>query len=421
MRTLFLDLGFPLLLVAVVAWSVSAYAETVWGTNFGVVVGTNKIVIHDFASHLNFAKAFWRGEGGYSVDDHLRMTARFAGERLPVALPFGYSPTMLWILAPLCPLPTAWGFFAWTLLGLVAVLWLSRRYRSVLVAASFISPVALGCWKLGQTAIMTTVALIALMNSEVTAERTGPGRHGVGWGAVVLWALTAKPPLAVAAGTALLAGRRFRMVGTALGLTVVSTALLLPLLGRGGLAEYLGLLTHYDLDTAAPAFAWSLVPDTMGNVRALLHVTLGIGDAAATRWSTVLWLLASTSIMVTAARRAMPTEVRWSLAVLAYLLFCPHVSWTEEMQLVVILAAVGTLDRRHASIRGAIIGFVLVMLFLLPGIPFRGGARLPVAVAGKGLIGVALWVGWGSSRGRRATEAEQANTASSPLYSASST
>src|SRR5262249_967906 len=158
--------------------------------------------------------------------------------------------------------------------------------------------------------------------------------------AAVLWTLTAKPPLAIAAATALLAGRRLRIVLATLCLTIVSTGLLLPLLGRGGLAEYLRLLTHYDLDTAAPAFAWSLVPDTMGNVRSLLHVSLGVRDAVATRWSTVLWLVASASIIVAAARRAIAPQVRWSLAVLAYLLFCPHVSWTEELQLVVILAAV---------------------------------------------------------------------------------
>src|SRR5262249_55675974 len=100
MRTLFLDLRVPLLLV-VVGWKVSS--SVLFATHFGVVVEENKITINDFASHLNFAKAFWWGEGGYSVNDHLRMTERFAGERLPYALPFGYSPTMLWILLPLIP------------------------------------------------------------------------------------------------------------------------------------------------------------------------------------------------------------------------------------------------------------------------------------------------------------------------------
>jgi len=49
----------------------------------------------------------------------------------------------------------------------------------------------------------------------------------------------------------------FAVVGAALALTVVATAALLPLLGKANLVEYVNLLTHYDLDTAAPAFAHS--------------------------------------------------------------------------------------------------------------------------------------------------------------------
>jgi len=125
-----------------------------------------------------------------------------------------------------------------------------------------------------------------------------------------------------------------------------------------------------------------LRPETMGNVRALLHVTFGVGDAAASRWSSALWLVASASIVAGAMRRAAVSEVRWSLAVLAYLLFCPHVTVTEELQLAVILVEIGALSRAGLPLRGTIVGTVLVLLFLLPIIPL-GSARLPVAIIGK--------------------------------------
>jgi len=347
---------------------------------FGVTVAGGELKIHDFASHLTFAKTFWRGEGGYAVEDHLRVTERLAGRRLPYALPFGYSPTMLLVLGPLCPLPTGLGYLAWTLLGLGAVLWTARRYPSVAVPMVFISPVALGCWGLGQTAALTTAAFLYLMHWDATSDAR---RNSVRVVAVVCL-LTAKPPLAIVAVTALLASRRLAIVVVALALSLVATALLLPFLGKTSLVAYLSLATHYDLQTAAPAFAWSLRPDSMANLRALLHVTFGVGDAGASRLSSVLWLLASGSIVVAAARRAIATEVRWSLAVLAYLLFCPHVSWTEVLHLAVIVAALGAVAG-PASIRGTGIALALAIVFLFP-LPAFGAARVAAGFSATVLV-----------------------------------
>src|SRR5262249_19802907 len=156
----------------------------------------------------------------------------------------------------------AWGFTVWTLAGVVAVISICKRWSSVLVAAAFVSPVALGCWGLGQTAVLTTAAILALMAWDAAASRVGASELPIA-ATVVRRALTAQAPLAFAAATALLAGRRYRTVVTAIALTVISTALLLSRLGVSGITSYVDLLTHYDVDTAAPAFTWSLVPETM--------------------------------------------------------------------------------------------------------------------------------------------------------------
>jgi hypothetical protein len=382
-------------LVTIVIWQTVTSVRT--GGRFGVVIGDGSIALQDFSWLLEFTKAFWRREVGFSVEDHLRMTEHFAGQRLAYSLPFGYSPTLLWILGPLCPLPTVWGYGVWALLGLAAAVWWSRREPSLVVMVVFISPVAIGCWGLGQTAVLTTVALLALMRWDRALAARPPERRELVAAAIVVWALTAKPPLALAAATAFVAGRRLRVVAVAFAVAAVSTAALLPLFGNTGIADYLFVLGHYDLETAPAAYAWSLKPATMGNLRALLHVTLGVGDAAASRWSAVVWLLASAAVVVGNWRRAVAVEIRWALAVLVYLLFCPHVSWTDELQLAIVLAAVPTLAATHPRARAAAMAFVLVMLFLLPGIPFQGGVRLPVAFVGKLLLAGWLWAAGAAS------------------------
>src|SRR5207244_8714046 len=70
----------------------------------------------------------------------------------------------------------------------------------------------------------------------------------------------------------------------------------------------------------------------------------------------------------------------WASAVLAYLLFCPHVSWTEEMHLILILALRSGAEASRMRTSRIMIGVVLVMLYLLPGIEHLAGVRLPAVV-----------------------------------------
>src|SRR5437764_5775267 len=70
---------------------------------FGIVVQSGRPDrFMDFASHRAFACAAWAGDlvserstSIYTVDAHLEATARWSGFPATIALPFGYSPTML--------------------------------------------------------------------------------------------------------------------------------------------------------------------------------------------------------------------------------------------------------------------------------------------------------------------------------------
>jgi hypothetical protein len=391
------DAVVPVLLLVVV-WQVLAHAfgEEHFGVGFD---GEGRLVIRDLASLLVSAKAIWMGRAGYDVPSSLRITSEWVGRSVDRSLPFPYPPTMLWILGPLCLLPTVWGFAVWTLMSAVAVWWMSRPRWSLDMAAAVLSPVAVGCFVLGQTALLTAAGLLLLLSRDLDEQaRTASERRTTfSWrDVIVLWALTAKPPLALTGASALLAGRRFRAVLLALVLTVLSTALLTPKLGIGWVREYAHLMGHYDRESVDPAFAWSLMPQTMGNLRALLHLTFGMGDALASRWSTGLWLLALAGIVTGGLGRKLPAQACWALAVLAYLLLCPHVSWTEEVHLVLILALVAHATPPAASgLRWAVVGLVLVSLYVLPGVGGHGGVlRLPALVAAQALLIGLVWLQW---------------------------
>jgi hypothetical protein len=336
--------------------------------HFGVTVqGEESERILDFASHRAFACAAWSGEsmnGGassvYSLDAHLRATEGWTHHARQIALPFAYSPTMLWILRPACLVSARVAFAVWALSGFLATALVASRYRLPWTAIlPLATPAALYTQALGQTAILTTVALLWLMMQD-RKTAVPPWRAGT-----VLWLLTAKPPLAITAACALLARRRWRPALVAGGLTAASTLAVVPFLGPGWVHDYVGMLGRYDRETLPPAFAWSIVPETMSNLRAALAVDLGVRDAVAVQACTLLWAVAIVGVLA-AAWRCMPGRGRvWAFTVLAYLLLFPHVSATENVALACVLAALGAPRTRAAT---AAVVAVVVGLWLAPGL-----------------------------------------------------
>lgn len=374
-----------LILALLVLLSVRLLLPALRDDNFGITSDANGGGwTSDFAAILTFADAFWRGEAGYDVESYLRVTRARTGRWVEHALPFPYSPTMLWILGPFCLVPAAWSYVLWSLLGVGVVWWMTRPPQSIWLTAAFFTPTAFACFKLGQTAMLTTAGLLLLMCADF---EDGRRTHSAWFDAIVLWALTAKPPVALTAGAVLVIDRRWRAVALAVGLTLVSTTLLTPLLGLQWISGYLNLMTHYDLDTADPVYVWSLVPQTMGNLRALLHVTLGVRDSMASLWSGGLWLIALSAVVAGGLRHRLRAEACWGLAVLAYLLFCPHVTAMEELHLVLVLMLFVHPERPAAyAVRWTAIGMTLLPLYLAAGLGYRGSIRLPTVFADKVLL-----------------------------------
>jgi hypothetical protein len=339
--------------------------------------------VQDFASHVRFTRAVWSGlarEGHNSVYTpaaHRRFMRDWTGQPGAVAnraLPFGYSATMLLVLGPLCRLSEAWAYAAWTGLGLAAIWWMLSPGRplALVSALCFLSPPCLACLALGQTALLTTAGLVFL------ATRSVKEPPNSWWSelaeALILWLLTAKPPVAVTAGVGLLACRRWRPVGLAALMTLLSTLALTPLLGSGWVSDYLQLVSRYNAERADPAFAWSLVPSYMSNLRAILNLYLGIADGTASKIGSLLWAASLAGLMVVAWKRYLTPGKAWFLAILAYVLLAPHVNFTEDLHLYVL----GCLPTGMGTVWLVPVG-VTGLLWLTPNAPATAiGWRWPV-------------------------------------------
>jgi hypothetical protein len=341
--------------------------------------------IRDFPFLFKFVQKAWlhqttvsSGVSIYSLNNHLKVISDWAGTKVDGALQFGYSPTMLWVLAPLVPLSDAAAYLIFNVAGLVAIFWMTRptrcRWGTGLLA--FFSGAARYCFVLGQTAMATGAGLLFLAE-QARSRGNRKSWRGHWLGGTVLWALTAKPQIALSAAAVLIGLRQWRILLAACMLSVVSTLILWPLLGPHWLSDYIGLLGTFN-KTNAGIFNMAFVPAIMANLRSVLSVDIGVRDDVASLISATAWLAALGYITLAGLRSRLPAAALWSMSILSYLLFCPHVSPTEEIQVVVILALCVSLGgnlTRHEL-------FLLVTLPLLaflspvPG-PFWG-TRLPL-------------------------------------------
>ena len=324
-----------------------------YGSPFGITLpapenGQSHVdfTIVDFPFIFNFAQKTWThqttvssGSSIYSVENHLKVTSDWAGQKVEHSLHFGYSPTMLWLLAPLTRFSPATAYLIFNIAGLFAVFWITRpnRCRWGIGLLSFYSPIAQRCFVLGQNSILAGACLLYL------AEKNQPDSLDHGWrnsllSGAVLWALTAKPTIALL-GIAVLAGlRRWHTILAAIIFTVISTTVITPWLGPNWIKDYLHILKMYNMIEAGPVFSWSISPETMANLRAIMNTDLGFPDNIASYTSAIVWLIMLATIVVFGFKSRLSASSLWAISILSYLLFCPHVGSTEVLQVLVILS-----------------------------------------------------------------------------------
>jgi len=322
-----------------IAWVVPRMLVDVWRPRpFGITKSGDTVQVLDFTSHARMVRltlegAWADGPSLYTPQAHRQMMSELLGRPVLEALPFGYSPTMVWVLAPFAPWADPWAYLLWSLAGLAMLVWLlwPREGWPVVAGMALVTPLMTWAFLHGQTALYSNAALLLLALPDC-APPTRASRWRPLLDAVLLWLLTAKPTVAVMAGGAMLAVGRWRGVAFALVLTVATTALAHPLLGPGWVSDYLTMARTYNSEEADPTFAWCLKPTYMSNLRAGLWFA-GLSDAAACRWVGPAWLAATGLVALAGWRRWLAPWAAWCLALLAFLTLSPHVNMTEDLQL----------------------------------------------------------------------------------------
>jgi hypothetical protein len=300
--------------------------------------------VQDFAFVFNYARrAVERpGVSPYTYDAHREFFRAWLGPQVRSALCFTFGPTTMLVLALLFPLTTAWAWLAWNLASAWLASWAVRVLPEgdpralALARLTVVSATAFHCLANGQTGLFTTGCLAAVMHH-------GAARRGLAAGrafacAVFLFVLTVKPPFAAIAALALLLARRTRPLVFAAMLGVVAAVAMMAWWTPTVFTDYVTLLGRYNLVDADEIVRAGCLPAAMSNLRSVLLRTAWLDDSQAFRTSG--WVFAAALVPPIAAvlrGRAWSLDLAMSWVVVAYLLFAPHLSPTEDLLLLVPL------------------------------------------------------------------------------------
>jgi hypothetical protein len=335
-----------------------------FGANYDAVHA--RLFVQDFAYNYGLTKAAVLGtiDAPYTEQGQLEFMRQWIGRGFGVALGYGYSPTLGLLFAPLLPMPTTAAYVVWALAPALCLLAAAAtrlggnlderdRFSLLLLLVLLGSASYQGEIQLGKTAVVLGMIAFAL----ITACR---GRGDDRAAGLLLFLLTAAPPLALAMGLGLLIDRRPKAVSLALCLVAIEVACVAALLGPGWVGDYIRLLTHYTSDTAPRAFRPFLRPDGMSNVRHLL-VTLGWADHTAATASVAGW---ATVMAVALAMRdgLRPGTIRLSLALLAFTIFSPHLTFSNDLLVVIVVWFMHAEADLRPLTRAVLIGLLVVIL-----------------------------------------------------------
>ncbi len=322
--------------------------------------------------------------------------------------PFNNPPHLVLPFVPLVALPLAtsyllWGlvnlgllaWLIWRLLTRVAVTW-SRDERALLVAASLAAPPLALALLQGSFSVLVTVALLEVF----LALRAGGERAAAAW----LVVASIKPQAVLTTGVALLAARRWRVIGWAAVGALALAAAATAVMGIGIWAAYVRFLGDYvgsfDVFSVRPSVMWNLRgtltllngPTTEPATAATINAIALVGQLAAL--AAVAWLWrgrwdpASPSF-----------ALRFALTLVLGLLLSPHLNPHDDLLLVPAGAiAYGAVrDRAQGRMLGlALFAAPFVVLVSNPlSVNEVGGGpiRVPVVLMVAFIVALAVLLG----------------------------
>jgi hypothetical protein len=350
--------------------------------------------VQDFAYNFNYARsaAQERHVSPYSVAEHRRFLTAWLGPEIVSSACFAYGPTILLVWGPLFALPTAWAWLVWNVVGS----WIATasvrasadddRRLLMLGRLGLVTPTVFYCLVLGQTALFTS----GLFAATVLLARRGEARAV--WGAALgLFLLTMKPPLALAAGAALVAAARWETLAAAGAGVVAMLAAAIAWWSPDLLHDYRVLLASYNLVDAPPLFRAGFHPELMTNLRnVLLHAGFDDARASHVTWIPLVVTLCMPAAWAAVVRRPVRVELAAAWTATAYTLFSPHLTPTEDILMVAVMLWLWPACRMCTLLAALCLGIQFVggatfaLLFQLGRSP-HGADMLPVAAFGAKL------------------------------------
>lgn len=200
----------------------------------------DRFLIRDFINYWEGARLFLAHKTAVLFTPTLyeQSMQQAFGSRLPPFVSFSYPPSLLPLIGWVGLLPCGAALALWTVLGVLALFaaaWPHSR-NPWIAAAILFSPAVLACIDDGQNGLFTSALLVAAL--------TRIDRRPILAGAFI-GLLTIKPHLGLLLPVALIAARRWRVVGSAAGAALLLFALSLILAGPEAWSLYVAKTAPY--------------------------------------------------------------------------------------------------------------------------------------------------------------------------------
>jgi alpha-1,2-mannosyltransferase len=331
----------------------------------------------DFPGFYAAAKLVWQTPSMlYDYAHQLAIQSAIDSRIGDSILPFAYPPFTAAVLMPLGWLPFRGSFaamtfanailLAFTLKLLIQKLELGKDQTTWLLLSTFCNFGVHSVILQGQTSLIVLSFLTAFMFSLRSGRQSWAGC----WAGVIFF----KPQLLAVPFIVLLFQRLWR--GLAIAATVVGGLCVLSLLlvGPEGISEYLRLLKFYGTTESG----FGSYPRDMHNLRALVQYLVPF------EYALYLWLgfaipVAMATMWMNAQTRATQTArlYLWIGNFMAIMLLTPHL-YPHDLALLIVPSAVVLKLSSESST--ALIHFSLIVLGVLPILPFLLGGRVPPLV-----------------------------------------
>lgn len=399
--------------VVLASYHMLSYEVAESGDPFGVFSPSEEIgstVIVDFPTHLNYARHFWEGEPPqpYTMEAQREMVLNW----VPTAqsgMPFAYSPVAVLLSYPFTLLPTAKAFLLWSGLSVLVATLLWRLYLTpriqggsdlVLALVSVLSLSFFSTLIIGQTSILTAAAVAGTW--AVLWDFSEQRWRKLDWGshlllALLLFLVASKPSIAIAVGAMLLAARAWLALAMGALLCLATGLALSPVLGGfpEWISDYRALLDGYHQDAVGDFMRPGLPPHILTSLLGFLDQRTDWGSGFNSSVCKYLWLGGTAALIAFVFFQKLSGSAFFRLNLLWFLIFCPHVSATEDW--ILALAVVQPLrptNRKQAYPRPTWLVEVLLLAAAVnfrQGVPFESLDYAPALFAKLALLG--LW-GW---------------------------